>query len=219
MTWYLDQVLPNEFGARLHPLFFLNKSYWYGNPKSLDRTTWLNNQMVDAMPPPKRIDRDVLKHRLHALNSGTEAAIQIVHLRKEFKKKSCVKGICLALPEGELFALLGQNGAGKTTTMNMLCGLATPTSGDALVLGNSIRSQMDLIRKQMGVCPQYDTLFQEMTAEQHILLFAGLKGVDRSHWNALVEERLKAVRLYDVKDDKVSTFSGGYVSGSPKAKG
>lgn len=91
----------------------------------------------------------------------------------------------------------------------MLSGLTQSTSGDALILGYSIRHQMHIIRKFMGVCPQHDLLFTELTARQHIQLFAGLKGVPMSQWERLIEERLYAVRLLSVADNKVSTYSGG----------
>ncbi len=58
------------------------------------------------------------------------------------------------IPEGEIFCVLGHNGAGKTTTVSMLTGLFEPTFGDATIYGHSIVSEMDDIRRIMGVCPQ-----------------------------------------------------------------
>jgi ABC-type multidrug transport system fused ATPase/permease subunit len=164
LTWYFDAVLPNEFGYSLHPLFFLSAVCktrltvdWSGKGTKQDAKEWQKSQ-VDSTSnfSTERDDKDVRAETYKVLNPKVvdKFAVQILHLRKKFKEKSSVKDLCLSLEEGELFALLGQNGAGKTTTMNMLCGLTRSTSGDALIHGYSVRSQMHVIRKFMGVCPQ-----------------------------------------------------------------
>lgn len=106
-------------------------------------------------------------------------------------------------------ALLGQNGAGKSTTMNILSGLTPSTSGDALLYGKSVAHDMDAIRADMGICPQHDILFNDLTAEEHIELYAGLKGVPDAEMRQLTEERLEAVRLWNVKNQRAGTYSGG----------
>lgn len=68
---------------------------------------------------------------------------------------------------------------------------------------------MPRIRKIMGVCPQHDILFDDLTATEHIHLYAGLKGVPRDQWAALEEDRLRQVRLWNVKDQRAGTYSGG----------
>lgn len=60
------------------------------------------------------------------------------------------------------------------------------------------------------ISPQHDILFDDLTACEHIELFAGLKGVPKEHWPKLVESRLKAVRLWNVRDKRAATYSGGY---------
>ena len=106
---------------------------------------------------------------------------------------------------------MGQNGAGKTTTMNILSGQAPSTEGDVLYLQNlSLRqSPRHLLRKTIGVCPQHDILFDDLTAAEHIWIYAGIKGISKSQRSALVEDRLKWVKLWEVRDRKSGTFSGG----------
>jgi ABC-type multidrug transport system ATPase subunit len=174
--------------------------------------TWHSDQRKNVPDfSAQNEDEDVKREIAKVCNPDimSKSAVQIMHLRKEFPEKLSVKDLTLSLEDGELFALLGQNGAGKTTTMNMLAGLGLSTSGDALIHGYSIRSQMGSIRNNMGVCPQHDLLFNELTARQHIHLFSGLKGVPQTEWTKLAEERLHAVRLLAVADDKVDTYSGG----------
>lgn len=80
--------------------------------------------------------------------------------------------------EGQIFVLLGHNGAGKTTTISMLNGFLELTAGKANALGLDIKTEMHLIRKQMGVCPQHDILFDDLTVREHLELFATFKGMD-----------------------------------------
>ena len=74
------------------------------------------------------------------------AAIEIRHLRKEYKDVVAVDDLDLDIAEGELFALLGVNGAGKTTTVKMLSTLTAPTSGDAVILGRSVVHSRDKVK-------------------------------------------------------------------------
>ena len=76
------------------------------------------------------------------------AAIEIMNLRKDFGAKTAVNDLNLTVQEGEIFAFLGVNGAGKTTTIRMLTGLTSPTSGDATVLGHSILTEIDEVKRR-----------------------------------------------------------------------
>jgi ABC-type multidrug transport system ATPase subunit len=93
--------------------------------------------------------------------------------------------------------------------MSMLSGLTPITSGDALIYGYSVRSSTYSIRAMLGVCPQHDILFDDLTAKEHIELYAGLKGVPGTYVNELLETRLKAVKLWTVRDVRAGTYSGG----------
>jgi ABC-type multidrug transport system ATPase subunit len=63
----------------------------------------------------------------------------------------------------------------------------------------------------MGICPQHDIIFDDLTAREHIQLYAGLKGVPSSEWEQLIEERLEIVKLLSVADVRAGTYSGGYL--------
>ena len=78
----------------------------------------------------------------------------------------------LNIYEGQITALLGHNGAGKTTTISMLTGLFPPTSGTAVVNGHDICEDIDGVRSDLGLCPQHDVLFDDMTVEEHLYFFA-----------------------------------------------
>ncbi|KXZ51851.1 hypothetical protein GPECTOR_11g29 [Gonium pectorale] len=88
-----------------------------------------------------------------------------------------VRSLTLAIERGECFGLLGPNGAGKTTTIHMLTGFLEPSAGDALVEGRSVRSRMPEIYRMMGVCPQDNLLWEQLTGEEHLLFYGRLKGL------------------------------------------
>ena len=81
-------------------------------------------------------------------------AIRIVDLTKEYKDVVAVDRLNLEIHQGELFSLLGINGAGKTTTVKMLTGLASPTQGDAFLLGKSIQEEAAAVKSFIAVSPQ-----------------------------------------------------------------
>ncbi|GAQ79509.1 ABC transporter A family [Klebsormidium nitens] len=130
-------------------------------------------------------------------------------LRKDFGGAVAVAGVDLVLYEGQITALLGHNGAGKSTTIAMLTGLVPPSAGDADVRGKSIHTHMDAIRRQLGVCPQHDILFPELTVEEHLQLFATLKDVDRAAIPAQVANMIQSVGLADKRHARAASLSGG----------
>ena len=101
--------------------------------------------------------------------------IQTKNIRKEFAEKIAVKGVSLNVYHGQITCLLGHNGAGKTTFASMLTGLYQPTSGSLKVDGIDIAKSPEIARKRMGLCPQYDVLYDELTCEEHLRLFAVVK--------------------------------------------
>lgn len=94
--------------------------------------------------------------------------------------KLAVDGLNLNLYQGQITSFLGHNGAGKTTTMSVLTGLFPPTSGTAIINGHDIRRDIDLVRKSLGICPQYNVLFGSLTVSEHLWFYASLKGMAKS---------------------------------------
>jgi ABC-2 type transport system ATP-binding protein len=136
-------------------------------------------------------------------------AIEVSDLRKSFGEVEAVRGVTFEVASGEVFGFLGPNGAGKTTTINMLCTLAKPTAGSALVAGHDVVRERDDVRRHIGLVFQDPTLDGYLTAEQNLRLHADLYGVD----SALVSERmrqvLEMVGLWERRGATVQTFSGG----------
>ncbi|KAJ1378459.1 P-loop containing nucleoside triphosphate hydrolase [Sesbania bispinosa] len=126
-------------------------------------------------------------------------------------EKFAVRGLFLAVPRGECFGMLGPNGAGKTSFISMMIGLTKPTSGTAFVQGLDIRTHMDEIYTSMGVCPQYDLLWESLTGREHLLFYGRLKNLKGSYLTQAVEESLKSLNLFHggVADKQAGKYSGG----------
>ena len=115
----------------------------------------------------------------------------------------------LFLHRGKKYGLLGHNGAGKTSTFAVLTGLYPPTSGDCFVLGHSIRHAARAAFQLMGICPQHDVLWYELSAADHLALFAGLSAVEPAKIPSLVAYFLEAVDLVEARKTPCGKYSGG----------
>eukprot|EP00438_Fugacium_kawagutii_P029831 Skav200957 [mRNA] locus=scaffold448:311590:313446:+ [translate_table: standard] len=105
--------------------------------------------------------------------SGSEPVLSIQHLRKVFPDgKVAVDDLSLEVFPGEIFALLGHNGAGKTTALNCAVGLTSVTSGDLIINGYNVDTDLELARQQLSVCPQDNPMFEEFTVKQHLAYFS-----------------------------------------------
>jgi ABC-type multidrug transport system ATPase subunit len=124
-------------------------------------------------------------------------------------EKVAVQNFSLDVYEGQVTALLGHNGAGKTTTFNMLSGLMPPTRGDAIVYGRSIKTDLTNVRKNLGICPQHDVLWDLLTVMEHLQLFAALKGVPADKIDELCYETIANVGLTEKTSQYSCTLSGG----------
>lgn len=106
---------------------------------------------------------------------NSKKAIIIRSLNKIYNRDlHAVNDLNLSIYSDQIFVLLGHNGAGKTTTISMLTGMIEPSSGLIEVMGETELSE---IRSKIGVCPQHDTLYEELTVEEHIRLFSTFRGL------------------------------------------
>jgi ABC-type multidrug transport system ATPase subunit len=143
--------------------------------------------------------------------------VRIEGLRKTFTTpdgtlKHAVDGVDLTMYEGQIFVLLGHNGAGKSTLINVLTGLTPASGGTASVFGRDLGTDLTAIRRTLGVCPQHDVLWPELTALEHLRIFAAVKGVEgssRADLDASLLSALRDVGLEDKADAQTRTLSGG----------
>ena len=110
---------------------------------------------------------------------------------------------------GEVFTILGHNGAGKTTAIYMLTGMHKTTSGDATIYNNRITKDIYKVQQNLGLCQQFDVLFDLLTVTEHLALVCEIKNLPDEHVERLISETLATVMLTEHKDKRVEHLSGG----------
>ena len=130
-------------------------------------------------------------------------------LLKLYGSQRAVDAIDLDIHRGEIFGLLGPNGAGKTTTILMMLGLTEVSGGSVEVLGfNPVREPLE-VKRRVGYLPDSVGFYDHMTARENLAYIARLLDIPRSQAGRRIMEALESVKLADVADKRVATFSRG----------
>lgn len=132
--------------------------------------------------------------------------IEIKNLSKAYSSKKALNNVSLTLNEG-IYGILGPNGSGKTTLINLLIDNVKRTSGEILLDGEEILSLGAEYRNMIGYMPQQQALYNDFSAYMYLKYMCSVKGI--RHGNELISKMLKKVNLYDVRNSKTGTFSGG----------
>ncbi|XP_053328151.1 phospholipid-transporting ATPase ABCA3 [Spea bombifrons] len=202
--WYVEAVMPGDYGVPQPWYFFILPSYWCGTPRVAEGI-----EKEDEEDPEKVLKGEYLEEDPSDLVPG----VRLKHLTKAFrvngKKRAAVRDLTLNMYEGQITVLLGHNGAGKSTTLSMLTGLFPPSSGECYIGGLEITRDMALIRRSLGLCPQHDVLFHGLTVEEHLFFYAGLKGCPRWKCPEEVENILQMLRLEEKRHALSNQLSGG----------
>jgi ABC-2 type transport system ATP-binding protein len=135
-------------------------------------------------------------------------AISVTNLSKTYKSGfQALNNVSLDIRNGEIFALLGPNGAGKTTLINIICGIVTPSSGTVLVDGHDIKTDYRVTRSKIGLVPQELTTDAFETPPATMRFSRGVFGKPPNPNH--IEKVLKQLSLWDKRDDRIITLSGG----------
>jgi len=138
-----------------------------------------------------------------------EVLVRARGLTKRFGNFTAVDGIDFDLFRGEAFGFLGPNGAGKSSTMRMLGCVSPPTIGDLTILGGDPVRDGAAIRARLGVVPQDDTLDNELTVRENLLVYGRYFGLPRKLINERTDQLLDFVQLTERAGDQVDPLSGG----------
>jgi ABC-2 type transport system ATP-binding protein len=135
--------------------------------------------------------------------------IRVENLVKKFGELAAVDGISFNVSPGEIFGFLGPNGAGKTTTINILCTLAKPTSGRAVLSGFDVLRQQSQVRQSIGLVFQDPSLDERLSGLHNLRFHAMVYNVPASVREQRIKQLLRMVDLWDKRNSIVQTYSGG----------
>ena len=266
LGYYLQNVLPHEFGIKRPWYFLCTKDYWCGNKnkKNENKNKSANNQHEEVLKKLEKIDQTLKaqestmrniqantkkkkkkkkkikikvkkKKKKIALDAvgdksktntdpnfeGEELykdktkpddALRIKNIVKIFGDgKKAVDNVNLNFYKDEIFALLGHNGAGKTTLISMLTGLYEATEGSALYDGYDIldSNNMDKFRTILGICPQHDVLFDDLTIREHLEMFCIFKGFSSDNFDSEINKTLHDFELDNIQNITAKNLSAG----------
>jgi ABC-2 type transport system ATP-binding protein len=110
--------------------------------------------------------------------AAEDIVIDVQHLTKKFDGRAVVRDLSMQVKRGQIYGFLGPNGSGKTTTIRMLCGLLTPDEGTGTCLGYDIRTETDLIKRQVGYMTQRFSLYQDLSVLENLEFIARIYGIE-----------------------------------------
>jgi ABC-2 type transport system ATP-binding protein len=139
----------------------------------------------------------------------SEPVIVARGLTKRYRNAVVVDGINFQVAKGEIFGLLGPNGAGKTTTILMMLGLTEVSAGEVRVLGQDpVRSPLE-VKRRVGYLPDSVGFYDQLTAAENLSYTAKLMGIGPNGRSERIMQALERVRLHDVANKRVATYSRG----------
>lgn len=195
--WYVKNVKKGKYGIAKPWNFPFTLKYW-GCKK--------NNSLKYQASSSNGLPYGSTNMLLEPPSNINGVGISLVNLTKTYNEHSVVNDLSLDFYKGEITTLLGQNGAGKTTTFQMMAGILEATSGKV----NFCDTKQTKGTSWLGICPQQNSLFEYMTAEEHIRLYAGVKaGLTGENLEREVRRVLKDVNLLHMRNIPAKQLSGG----------
>ena len=139
-----------------------------------------------------------------------KTAIRIEKLRKVYGSIVAVDNLDLEIQRGEVFGVLGPNGSGKTTTIRMLCGLVTPTSGSASVVGIDVVKAPEAVRRRIGYMSQRYGLYDDLTVGENLRFYSAVYGLVGRDRNERLQKHLDNLGLTSQVNQLAGSLSGGW---------
>ncbi|KAF9134142.1 hypothetical protein BGX30_012033 [Mortierella sp. GBA39] len=223
LTFYVDAVMPSEYGVRRpwhFPISGLVKSRSFTSSSTRDIESTIvhgrsqvnlsvdsDQESLNGGDDDVRAERERVRTKYNP--DTTPLIIDNLYHCYPGKVEAALKGMSFGVETNTVLSLLGPNGAGKSTLIHLLTGLYGPTRGSALVAGADIRTEMSLVHTRMGVCPQHDILWDDLTVADHLLFYSRLRGVPPSLEQQSVAFAIASVSLTRFSDRQVKGLSGG----------
>jgi ABC-2 type transport system ATP-binding protein len=137
-------------------------------------------------------------------------AVRLRNLVKRFGDFVAVDDVSLEVSPGEIFGFLGPNGAGKSTTIRILCGLLSPTSGEATVNGWPVAEKPEEVKQSVGYMSQRFSLYNDLTVEENLDFFAGVYGVYGERREKRKTFALEMAGIADRRDSQTGVLPAGF---------
>lgn len=137
-------------------------------------------------------------------------AIKTTDLTKKYKDETVVNKLNLEIEKGQLFALLGVNGAGKSTTIKMLSCLIPPTSGDAILLGDSIKKDSLKVKEKINVSPQETAVAPNLSVRENLEFISSIYCENRAEARKNTDKIIEEFALSEIQKKKAKVLSGGW---------
>jgi len=165
-----------------------------------------------SAPEPQEIpvdQKDVEFEKNRTLNAP-EDPIRALDLSKVYDSGfTAVKGVTFGVPQGQIFGLLGPNGAGKSTTFNILTAATVKSGGSVQLLKQEVNRNMPEVYENVGICPQFNALWDFLTVKEHLTLFGNLKGLRGHNLDSVINYYLDVLQLRDHAHKRAESLSGG----------
>lgn len=139
-----------------------------------------------------------------------EIVIRTKELTRKFGDFVAVDAITFEVKAGEIFGFLGANGAGKTTAMKILCGLLSPTSGEAKVAGFDVYKEAEKIKQNIGYMSQKFSLYENLTVKENIRFFGGIYGIPKKELVKKSNDLIERLGLGEEADKLVGSLPLGW---------
>ncbi|KAK6167985.1 hypothetical protein SNE40_021899 [Patella caerulea] len=189
----------------------LPQRIWYtihNNPEEVEPLVNQYHANYDGSQTDSDVKNEVNRVKNMDLDQPKDSFI-LKNLYKRYGNFVAVDHISVGIPDRECFGLLGQNGAGKTTTFKMLTGDVMVTSGNAFLKSNDIKSSIQKVQENMGYCPQFDALIDQMTGEETLYLYGRLKGIPENRLKGVVNSLINTLMLKKHANKLTQEYSGG----------
>jgi ABC-type multidrug transport system ATPase subunit len=220
LAGYLSYVMPSEFGVR-RPWYYalyrvcrqctgIKKKRVVEGLESIDETELAELSKASDDLLVKKERHDVMCTKRYETAPLIIKNITKIYHRSNFSLSNCaIDGVTFAIEEGTVFGLLGCNGAGKSSLLGILTGLFESTSGTAFVAGYEVSKETKHVYRNIGICPQFNILWDQITVREHLLFYARIKGFRGSEENAVIRECMEQVELLDEEDILAKNLSCG----------
>ncbi|XP_022703187.1 ATP-binding cassette sub-family A member 3-like isoform X4 [Varroa jacobsoni] len=200
LIFYLDAVNPWQPGIP-KPLFFLCQSgpcYTLANEESSSSQRFITKYS------------DVPSYLIEKPPAGTKnPAIEICDVTYRCDNKKVLSNLSLEFYQKEISVLLGHNGAGKTTAMSILAGLLPPTSGKVYINGLNVQKNTTAARRDIGLCPQHNALFDDLTVREHLVFFARIRGANSQNAEKEANESIMQFEFFPQEGVLARNLSAG----------